>query len=125
MRNFFLWILFYTSVLALSQVLLKLGLNQIGGFSIKDQKEIFALASSLLRNFYVMSGMVLMASSFFLWITILSWFKLSLAFPLTSLAYVIVAALSYLMLNERLFPHNYLGIGLIACGIFLLLYKQI
>jgi uncharacterized membrane protein len=72
-----------------------------------------------------MSGTVLMASSFFLWLTILSWFKLSLAFPLSSLAYVTVAVLSYLMLNEKLFPHNYLGIILIAFGIFLLLYKQV
>jgi uncharacterized membrane protein len=66
-----------------------------------------------------------MASSFFLWLTILSWFKLSLAFPLTALAYVIVAVLSYFMLNEKLFLHNYLGIVLIAFGIFLLLFKQI
>jgi drug/metabolite transporter (DMT)-like permease len=65
-----------------------------------------------------------MASSYFLWMTILSWFKLSVAFPLTSLAFVFVAVLSYFLLNEKLLPLNYWGIVLITSGIFFLLYKQ-
>jgi uncharacterized membrane protein len=64
-----------------------------------------------------------MAASFVLWLVILSWFKLSLVFPLTALTYLFVALLSYLMLGEKLLLQNYAGIILIALGIFFLLYK--
>ncbi len=120
----FFWILIYSLMLAVSQVLLKLGINQIGAFSAHGTKQLVDLALSLALNGYVISGVILMASSFFLWITILSWFKLSLALPLTSLGFVFVAILSYFMLDEKLFLHNYLGIALIAAGTFLLLLKQ-
>ncbi len=119
------WITLYTLILAYSQVILKLGVSQIGGFSVKGIKEILPLALALIKNPYVVFATLMMASSYFLWISILSWFKLSIAFPLTSLAFIFVAILSYFILDEKLFFHNYFGIFLIAIGIFLLLYKQV
>jgi drug/metabolite transporter (DMT)-like permease len=111
-------------MLAISQVLLKYGLFQIGGVKVSGFQGAFFFTLAAARNPFVLSGTVLMASSYFLWMTILSWFKLSVAFPLTSLAFVFVAVLSYFLLNEKLLPLNYLGIVLITGGIFLLLYKQ-
>jgi len=125
MKNLFLWILVYTSVLALSQIMLKIGLNQVGSFGAKGIRELFALVTLVFTNFYVLSGTLLMAGSYFLWLAILSWFKLSLAFPLTAIGFVLVAVFSYFMLGEKLLPHNYLGILLIAFGIWLLLFKQV
>ncbi|MDD5382913.1 MAG: hypothetical protein PHH60_04590, partial [Candidatus Margulisbacteria bacterium] len=61
----------------------------------------------------------------FLWLAMLSWFKLSLIFPLTAFVYVFVALLSYFLLYEKLMPVNYFGVVLIALGIFFLLYKQV
>jgi uncharacterized membrane protein len=124
MGKLLFWILVYTSALAFSQVLLKLGLIQIGSFSAKGFNDLLSLFLAVISNIYVVCGTILMASSFFLWLAILSWFKLSLAFPMTALGFVIVAILSYFMLNEKLFFHNYLGILFITLGIFLLLYKQ-
>jgi uncharacterized membrane protein len=125
MKNLFLWILVYTSVLALSQIMLKIGLNQVGSFSAKGFKELFALAQLVVTNTYVLFGTLLMAGSYFLWLAILSWFKLSIAFPMTAVGFVLVALFSFFMLGEKLLPINYLGILLIACGIFLLLFKQV
>lgn len=110
-------------MLAFSQILLKLGLTRVGSFSAKTVGDIFALLLTAIKDPYVFFGTALMASSYFLWMAILSWFKLSIAFPLTAMGFVIVAALSYFILGERLLVYNYLGIGLIAGGIFLLLYK--
>lgn len=115
--------LIYTALLASSQIFLRLGASQIGGFSLKAFKDLLPLILTILKNPSVLIGTSLMASSFFLWIYILSWFKLALAFPLTAIAYIFVAVLSYFLLGERLLFYNYLGIGLIACGIFFLLYK--
>ena len=119
------WVVIYSFILAFSQVLLKLGLDQVGSFSVHGTKQLFDLALALISNGYVLSGVIMTASSFFLWMTILSWFKLSLALPLTSLSFVFVAVLSYFMLNEKLLLYNYLGIALIAAGTYLLLLKQV
>ena len=119
------WILIYTLILASSQVLLKLGLIQIGAFSARGIKDIIDLLFSLIMNPYIVSGTVLMASSYFLWLAILSWFKLSIAFPMTGLAFIFVAILSYFILGERLFYYNYIGILFVALGIFLLLYRHV
>ncbi|KPJ69500.1 hypothetical protein AMJ44_03640 [candidate division WOR-1 bacterium DG_54_3] len=123
MKNLLLWILFYTLVLAFSQILLKLGVSQVGGFIIKDSKDLFFLTLQIIKNPLIILGIILMASSFFLWIYILSWFKLGLVFPLTALVYVFVALMSYFLLGEKLSALNYFGIILIATGIFFLLYK--
>ena len=123
MRNLLLWILFYTLLLASSQIILKSGAAQIGGFSLKGLGDIFPLAFTIIKNPLVILGTLLMAASFFLWLYILSWFKLSVAFPLTALTYVFVALMSYFFLGDRLSLYNYFGITLIASGIFFLLYK--
>jgi drug/metabolite transporter (DMT)-like permease len=124
MTNLFFLIVTYNFFLALSQVFLKTGLTAIGSFNINQAKDIFNLAFALLKNWHVLLGTALLASSFFLWIFILSWVKLSIAFPMTALGFVFIALLSYFMLGEKLLLHNYLGIGLISAGVFLLLFKQ-
>ena len=116
MKNLILWVAVYAAIVASSQIFLKLGVNQTGAIQLKN-----ALAA--IRNPYVIVGTLLMTSSFFVWISILSMFKLGLAFPLTAMVYVFVAGLAYLVLGERLMLHNYAGILLIAAGIFFLLYK--
>lgn len=122
MQNLLFWIVIYTLILAYSQILLKLGISQIGGIGFDHPIQ---LIFSIFSNVYIISGTILMASSYFLWLAILSWFKLSLAFPLTAIGFIFVAILSYFILNEKLFFYNYIGIAFIALGIFLLLYKSV
>lgn len=125
MVNIIFWVTIYTFILALSQVILKMGLSQIGAFNIKSMQDVLPLALHVISNLYILIGTALMASSFFLWLAMLSWFKLSLIFPLTAFVYVFVALLSYFLLYEKLMPVNYFGVVLIALGIFFLLYKQV
>ena len=103
------------------QLLLKIGLNMVGAFKFEQAKDVLILAVAIIKNPYVVFGTLLMASSYFLWLAILSWFKLSIAFPLTAIGFIFVAILSYFMLSEKLLWYNYVGIGCIAFGIFLLL----
>jgi drug/metabolite transporter (DMT)-like permease len=95
----------------------------MGGFSVQNTKDMLLLALAILKNPYILIGTTLMASSFFLWLFILSWFKLSLVFPLTALTYIFVALLSYYLLGEKLFLQNYVGIFFMAIGVFFLLLK--
>lgn len=123
MRNSLFWILFYTLVMAFSQILLKAGVGQIGGFKISGSKDIFLITLQVLKSPFIMGSILLMVSSFFLWLYILSWFKLGVVFPLTALVYVFVALMSYFILGEKLSLINYFGIILVASGVFFLLYK--
>lgn len=123
MKHLLLWITIYTSLLAISQVLLKLGMDRLDGITAHNPREILVLFLTALKNPYLLCGAVLLASSFFLWLVILSWFKLSLVFPLTALTYVFVAVLSYFLLGEKLIWPNYAGIALLAVGVFFLLYR--
>jgi len=109
--------------MALGQVFLKLGMNRMAGFSLQNTRDSLLLLPALLKSPYLLLGAGLMAASFILWLIILSWFKLSLVFPLTALTYIFVALFSYLMLGEKLLLQNYVGVIFIALGIFFLLYK--
>jgi drug/metabolite transporter (DMT)-like permease len=123
MRHLLLWMGFYTLVMAFGQICLKLGMNRLAGVSLQSGSDLLRLIPALLKNPYLLLGTGLLAGSFVLWLVILSWFKLSLVFPLTALTYIFVALLSYFMLGESLLWQNYVGIGLVALGIFFLLYK--
>lgn len=123
MRNFFSWVSFYTLIMAFSQILLKLGTNQIGTFAVKEFKDILYIGFQIIKNPYIISSVVLMSSSFFLWLYILSWFKLGLVFPLTAMTYVFVALMSLFIVGEKLTLLNYFGVLLIASGVVFLLYK--
>ena len=123
MKNLFAWILFYTLIMAFSQALLKLGTNGIAIFQFKGVKDVFPFVFQVIKNPYILVSIFLMSSSFFLWMYILSRFKLGLVFPLTALTYVFVALISFFIFGERLSYFNYFGIILIASGVFFLLYR--
>ncbi|MBI5399247.1 hypothetical protein HZB07_01330 [Candidatus Saganbacteria bacterium] len=123
MRNIFFWVFIYSLTIAFSQILLKIGLTKMAVFSANNFNELFLVGWSVLRNPYILFGTALMGGSYFLWLAILSWFNLSLAYPLTAIGFIFVAVLSNIMLGETMFLYNYFGIIIIAGGIFLLLYK--
>lgn len=123
MKNLLFWLLVYTLIMAFSQILLKMGAVQIGSFKIKEFRDVLIIAFEVLTNPFVILSVTLMVSMFFLWMFILSWFKLGLVFPMTALTYVFVALMSYFFLGEALSLINYFGIILIASGIFFLLYR--
>lgn len=109
--------------MAFSQILLKSGVSQIGGFKVSGLNDVFLITLQVLKNPFIIGSILLMVSSFFLWLYILSWTKLGLVFPLTALVYVFVALMSYFMLGEKLSSFNYFGIIFITAGVFFLLYK--
>ncbi|MFH1826750.1 MAG: hypothetical protein ABH823_05640 [bacterium] len=123
MKNMLLMLLVYTLALASSQILLKAGANQIGNFNVKSLSDVFPLILAMVRNPFVLLGTLVLASSYLLWIYMLSWFKLGLIFPLSALAFIFVAILSYFLLGERFSTLNYCGMLLIFGGLFFLLYK--
>jgi drug/metabolite transporter (DMT)-like permease len=100
-------IYFVFSVLlgALGHVFAKIGSNS-RGFILFNINTIIAIA------FY--------GISFLLWIYFLKGKPLAVVVPLNSLTYVVVAILSYFIFNEKLNVIQYIGIGTIVLGVYLL-----
>jgi len=79
-----------------------------------------AIASFVLRALrvgWLWFAVLLMAASFFSFLTMLSWFPVSFVIPVTSLAYVAGAIGAKLFLGEQLNATRWAGIGLICLGV--------
>jgi len=65
------------------------------------------------------AGIALYLVNFFLWITLLSKVDLSIAFPMSSLTYIIVPILAIIFLGEHVAPVRWAGIFFIIAGVSL------
>lgn len=107
--------LFSITLTALGQVMLKLGTTHTA-------PELPA-AERLLRMLihpYVLAGLVLYGVSTLLWLLAISQLKLSVAYPMVSLSYVIVVGASHLILHESITGFQKLGLVLILVGVLFL-----
>jgi drug/metabolite transporter (DMT)-like permease len=99
------------------QVLLKLGIKQIGTVDIG---ELPSRLPSLLVNPYIFFGLAIYAISAMLWISALSRLDLSYAYPFISLGVVMVFFISFFLLRENLPPHRMLGAAVVVLGLLLM-----
>ncbi len=110
-------ILFCIILNSIAQIFLKFGMNNMS-------KSISSLGIgnviSLITNFHVVVGGTLYATSFIIWLYVLSRVKLSYAYPFISLSYVIVAVLGFLILDERISSAAVAGIILVVVGVYLI-----
>ncbi len=112
---------------AFGQILLKLGVNQLAPRipKINSFQSIFQVIFTYLTNYFILSVLVLYGMGFFLWLTILSKFQLSFAFPAASAAvYLLIILCSWLFLHENVTLWRVAGTLLIAIGIFLVLLSK-
>src|SRR5882672_2444171 len=80
-------------------------------------RAIASFALRALRVSWLWLGVLLMASSFFSFLTMLSWFPVSFVIPATSLAYVAGAFGAKVFLGEQLNATRWAGILLICFGV--------
>ena len=69
---------------------------------------------------YIMSGLLCAFIAAISWIGAASKFKLSYAYPFVSLTYVFVMILSMVVLKEKVYILQWLGILFILLGVFLI-----
>ena len=70
-----------------------------------------------MRSGWLWISIALMATSFFAFLTMLSWYEVSFVVPVTSLAYVAGAFGAKLFLGEQLNATRWAGIALICAGV--------
>ncbi len=76
-----------------------------------------------LLNPWFYGAIFLFAISTFLWTQILTTMKLSVAYPILSISYVITAAAAYYFFGEKLSVVNWTGIFFILAGVSLVSMK--
>lgn len=99
---------------AVGQFLLKLGANRLGA-----PLPFFRMVWAVLATPTILAGILCFGLSMLLWVLVLRVLPLSTAYPMVSLSYVIVTALSALFLGETLTAAKLLGLALIMAGVVL------
>lgn len=113
-------VMFYAFLLAVSQFFYKQGMNQIGIITLTRLKGLPSLAVKMACNPYLLCGIIIGIFSFCLWLIILSWLKLTIAFPLQAVQFIFVVLIAWLLLREKIMLTDWLAIGFILSGIVLL-----
>ena len=78
------------------------------------------MVTRAVANPWLILGVVLQASFFFIYLTLLSRADVSLVLPLTAVDYIVVTILAQYVLGEVVTPVRWAGVGLIVAGVGLL-----
>lgn len=96
-----------------------------GQISAKTGSLILASQESFSINFFLVLSYVFFIMRGFIWIFIIRHVELSTAYPVMSINYVIILAVSVIFFNEELTVFNSAGSILITSGILLLMNDSI
>jgi multidrug transporter EmrE-like cation transporter len=115
------WVLILTGVglNAAAQLLLKVAARPLGHFSVFNAETVSGSIVILSKSLPFWTGMTCYAASVCVWVAALSKAPVSTAYPMLSLGYVVVAAISVGWLGETMSPGKLLGIALICTGVVL------
>ena len=96
------------------------GMRRQGEVHDLRPKGIARLASALVRNRFVIAGLIANGVGFFTLIMLLSIASVSFAVPATAASIVVETGLAKLLLNEDVRWQRWVGVAAIACGVALL-----
>ncbi len=99
------------------QLLMKRGMMSFGTFPVS---QLLVNIIPMFLNPWVFTGLVAFGLSSVFWLVVLSRMELSLVYPMVSVAYVIVALLSWYFFKENLSLIRWAGILVIVMGVVLI-----
>lgn len=103
---------------SLGEILSAKGMQQIGDISFRPRKLVSAILR-MVRNPYLIAGVICMAVSFFSFISLLSYADLSFVVPLTAVSYITNTLGARFFLDERISKERWMGTLLVAFGVAL------
>jgi len=115
------WVLILSGVSlnAAAQLLLKSASRPLAQYSQFDLGTLMASIAILCKSVPFWGGMFCYGASLCVWLAALAKAPVSVAYPMLSLGYIIVAWASTMWLGETLSPAKLLGIALICIGVAL------
>lgn len=105
--------------MACGQILFKLGAKNWNGNSILQW------IWSFITNPFLVTAIFLYATTIIIWIYVLKTLPLSIAYPITALSYVIVPAISYYFLQEKINLYTLTGSLLIIFGVAIMHFQRV
>ncbi len=106
------------SILVTGQVLWKLGLNEVGTFSLS--KDMTGSLFKVLGNPKILTGALLYTLSTAIYFDVLAKLPLSIVYPFMSLSYILALVPAYFILNESITVLRIVSVLVIWAGILLL-----
>ena len=100
-------------------VMLSKGMRPVGDLTEAPEGRLRGMVAQAISSPWVLLGVALQASFFFLYLALLSRADVSQVLPLTALDYVVVAVLAQWILGEGVTVARWAGIVLITAGVFL------
>lgn len=104
-----------------AQLLMKRAMQMIGPFELSTDY-LFNFALSFITNAYLFSAVLCYVTSLVMWLVVLSRVDVSLAYPMLSVGYIVVAIAGYFLFAEALPWTRILGIIIIILGVWLMTY---
>ena len=101
---------------SLAQVLLRTGLKDVDIAGMASQRAFGDLAQSLLHP-AVLGGITSFGVGLLFWFLAISRLPVSVAYPMISLAYIVVVVLGWLFLNEQIGWQKLTGASVIVVGV--------
>jgi drug/metabolite transporter (DMT)-like permease len=116
------WVLVVVVVVCntLGDVLNTAGMKRHGEVDDLHPRHLLHLAVRVLRNPYVLAGLLTLAVSFIALLGLLSISNVSFAIPVTAIGYLLEVLLAKLVLKEQVHWRRWLGASLVACGVLLI-----
>ena len=103
----------------LGNVFLGKAMKSVGSLSSARILDLVPIASRVLMSGYIWLGILCLLVFFTVHMLLLTWADYSYVQPATSLSYVSITLLSYLLLGEVISPLRWLGVTVICLGVFL------
>jgi len=88
-------------------------------FSVFDLPSAFVFLQAVFSSPFLWAGLLTVVAVFIIWSTILSRIDLSVAVPIASFSYILVPAVSVILLHEQISALRWTGILLILIGVIL------
>ncbi len=111
-------ILIPVTAAAVGQMILKIGMTQVGELRLSD-----GIANMFWRTFsnlYVIGGLAFFGVNALLWLVVLSREKLSFVYPMVAFAYIVTILLSKFVLHEDIPSLRWAGLATIIVGILMI-----
>jgi drug/metabolite transporter (DMT)-like permease len=115
--------LFFVSILmsVLGQFFLKTGATKLGK---ADVYNAVAQVLGIIRTPELLLGLALYGGSAILYILLLTRINLSVIAPSVSLSYIFSVLMGYFLFHESITGRHLIGMGLITCGVVLVVWKK-
>jgi drug/metabolite transporter (DMT)-like permease len=101
-------------------VMLSKGMKTVGDLTEASFSRLGPMVKRAVTSPWLLLGVTLQASFFFLYLTLLSRADVSQLLPMTAIDYIVVALLAQWVLSEAVSPARWAGIGFIVVGVMLI-----